>query len=50
MFLSRNVNIIVPKFQFNPQLLEDRRNSGGEMSDADVANMEVDPEEQETKE
>ncbi len=32
------------------QLLEDRRNSGGEMSDADIANMEVDPEEQETKE
>ncbi len=32
------------------QLLEDRRASGGELSDADIANMEVDPEEQETKE
>lgn len=32
------------------QLLEDRRSSGDEMSDADIANMEVDPNEQETKE
>lgn len=32
------------------QLLEDKRNSGGEMSDDDIANMEVDPEEQERKE
>ncbi|MDQ8186404.1 thermonuclease family protein [Pelagicoccus sp. SDUM812002] len=32
------------------QLLEDRRNSAGELSDDDIANMEVDPDEQQTKE
>lgn len=32
------------------QLLEDKRKASGEMSDEDIANMEVDPNEQEAKE
>ncbi|MBD5780145.1 thermonuclease family protein [Pelagicoccus sp. NFK12] len=32
------------------QLLEDKRNAAGEMSDEDVANLEVDPEERDSKE